>query len=166
MLRYCFLFALVFGVPASALAQSMDANVVGLRSAVQADTGTWFEGERAGRLAAAHTPVGATAALGFLGGLSLGFSGLIASTGNSAAILASAGGITAIGLAARGHVMPSDDAVIRAGSRGSAYARGFSDGYTSRATGRRKAAAIGAGVGGTVAGVGCLFLFLSMLPYT
>ena len=88
MLRYWLVSILLFGTPASSFSQSVAASALGVRPALRTDSGTWRQGERAGRLAAAHTPVGGRAALGFLGGLSLGFFGLSAADGSPVAMIA------------------------------------------------------------------------------
>ena len=128
-----------------------------------ADTLTAEEGTHAGRLAARQPTVAGRALAGFVGGLPVGFFGLIALRDPSPEPKAFAGaGLAAIVAAASvGSVAPGDSLASAAASYGPVYQRAFTEAYGRRLGSRRRAAATAGGLLGAGVGLATLIAFLS-----
>ena len=159
-----FLGAAMLIVTASAAAQSIEQQRIGIgRDGItQEDTGTWAEGHRAGRAAAGEQSVALRGLAAFLGGLPLGFFGLIAvSDHDGVPILGSIGGLAIIGVAARGPTDPPDRLAAMAAARGKTYAREFAVSYSARLQARRDVTVAVGGAAGAATGFGFLVWLLS-----
>jgi hypothetical protein len=162
MQRYLLFASMAFASTASA--QARTANSAGIGPAVVVtDSGTWSDGQRAGRDAAARESVGDRGALAFLGGLPVGFFGLLALSDHDAIQTFSTGG----GLALISYAFarrPPQPAMRQHGeARGETYSRAFAEAYSSRMRSRQQFAAVAGGAVGGATGLGALFFLLTHL---
>ena len=131
---------------------------------VAPDTGTWYDGRKAGRDAADKRSVGGRAGLAFLGGLPVGFMGLLAaSDGDAVQTLPTGGGIALISFAFAARPPRPDEQMAKAAGRGETYSRAFVEAYASRMRSRQRIAAVAGGAAGIATGFGVLVYFLSHL---
>jgi hypothetical protein len=131
---------------------------------VATDTGTWYDGRKAGRDAADKQSVGGRAGLAFLGGLPVGFMGLLAaSDGDAVQTLPTGGGIALIGFAFAARPPRPAEIMANAGGRGETYSRAFLEAYSSRMRSRQRVAAVAGGAAGIATGFGLLVYVLSHL---
>jgi hypothetical protein len=100
--------------------------------------------------------------LGFIGGLPIGFTGILVIQGDPAGFVGIGTGVVIIGAAWRvGSAKPPPSRYIR--GRGEAYERSYSESYEQRLLERRKKAAMLGGLAGGAIGFGFLFLLLSQI---
>ena len=129
---------------------------------IAADTGTTVEGASAGIVAAEERVVAGRAMGGFIGGLPIGFLGLLLTRADPAGAIGVGSGLVIIGVSWKlGGIEPPQTQTLR--EHGPAYQRAYSRSYGERLRQRRRNAAILGGVAGTVTGFGLLFLLLSSI---
>jgi hypothetical protein len=127
---------------------------------VLANTGTAQEGSRDGKSAAEERPVSGRAMVGFIGGLPIGFLGILVLQGDPGGAIGIGSGAAIIGAAWRvGTAKPPLSPYIQ--SRGETYARFYSESYEERLLERRRNAALLGGLAGSAIGFGFLVLLLS-----
>jgi hypothetical protein len=128
------------------------------------DTGSWSDGRKAGRDAADHGSVGGRAGLAFIGGLPVGFLGLLAVTdGDPVQTVPTGGGIALISFAFAARPARPSEMIAYSEGRGETYSRAFIESYSSRMRSRQRVAALAGGAAGIATGFGLLVYFLSHL---
>jgi hypothetical protein len=129
---------------------------------IAADTGTVAEGRQAGTAAAGEVQVVGRAAVGFIGGLPIGFLGILVTQGDPAGPIGVGTGLLIIGAAARlGDTRPPRTQSLS--ERGDSYRRAFTESYGKRLLQRRGKAAMLGGLAGAVTGFGLLLALISQI---
>ena len=129
---------------------------------IAADTGTTAEGARAGIAAAEERVVAGRAMGGFIGGLPIGFLGILVIQGDPVGAIGIGAGVGIIGASWRlGGIEPPQTQSLR--DHGPAYQGAYARSYRERLLDRRRKAAILSGVAGSVTGFVLLFMLLSSI---
>jgi hypothetical protein len=120
------------------------------------------EGARAGVAAAEERDVAGRAVGGFLGGLPIGFFGILVLQPDPAGAIGVGGGLAIIGASWKlGGIEPPQTQSLR--ERGPAYRRAYTRSYGERLIQRRRNAALLGGVAGTLAGFALIFALISSI---